>query len=143
MEKLKNQLADAKIATANAEAETKRLKKEEKEKLKIADAKGYEAIIKRAMLEYTQTAHQMVNEELEVRLPDFYKRGYAAGADAMVGVMVSQPESGFLKQFPEPVIPDLELPYTEEECALLPPEDDEDEEMAEGSGLEKPVDGGE
>lgn len=139
MEKLKNQLADARTAAAKAEAELKKMKKEEKDKLRHADAKGYEARIKRAALEYTQIAHKMVNEELEVRLPNFYSRGYNAGADAMAGVMVIQPESGFLRQLPEPVIPDLELPYTEDECAPLPPEEDEDEEMAEGVVQEKPA----
>lgn len=44
--------------------------------------------------------------------------------------MVIQLESGFLKQLLVPIIPDLELPYTEEECQPLPLEDD-DEEMAE------------
>ncbi|KAF7153171.1 hypothetical protein RHSIM_Rhsim01G0167400 [Rhododendron simsii] len=52
------------------------------------------------------------------------------GADGMAGVMVIQLESGFLKQLPEPTVSDLELPYTEEECLPLPPEDD-DEEMIE------------
>ncbi|KAF7126442.1 hypothetical protein RHSIM_Rhsim11G0109500 [Rhododendron simsii] len=77
----------------------------------------------------------MVNDELEVRLPDFFKLGYAAGADAMAGVMAIQPESGFLKQLPEPVVPDLDLPYTEEECQPLPPEEDE-EEMVDASAAE-------
>ncbi|KAG5528307.1 hypothetical protein RHGRI_029098 [Rhododendron griersonianum] len=91
-------------------AVVEKMKKEEKEKLREADAKGYEAGIKRAALEYTQTAHQMVNDELEARLPDFYKLGYAAGADAMAGVMVVEADSVFLKQLPQSVIPDLELP---------------------------------
>ncbi|KAE9452821.1 hypothetical protein C3L33_15271, partial [Rhododendron williamsianum] len=140
VEKLKAQLAEAKTATSNADAEVKKLKEEEKEKLKAADAKGYEAGINRAALEYTQTAHKMVNEALEARLPDFYKLGYAAGADAMAGVMVIRAEPGFLKQLPEPIVPDLELPYTEEECAPLPPEEDEDKEMADASEVEKPAD---
>ncbi|KAF7135551.1 hypothetical protein RHSIM_Rhsim08G0126400 [Rhododendron simsii] len=59
----------------------------------------------------------------------FYKLGYAAFVDEMAGVMVIEPELGFLKQLLEPVVPDLELPYTEEECQLLPPEEDEDEQM--------------
>ncbi|KAG5556287.1 hypothetical protein RHGRI_006782 [Rhododendron griersonianum] len=111
-----------------------------------ADAKGYEAGIKRAALEYTQTAHQMVNDELETRLPIFYELGYAAGADAMAGVLVVESDSDFRRQLPPPVIPDLELPYTEEECAPLPPEEDEDEDEvmkeAEDSVLEKPSEGG-
>lgn len=143
IEMLKSQLADARTSASNTEAEIKRLREEEeeKEKLRAADAKGYEAGIKRAALEYAQIAHKMVNDELEVRLPDFYRLGYDAGAEAMAGVMVIQPESGFLKQLPEPVIPDLELLYTEEECAPLPPEEDEDEEMAEASEVEKPAKG--
>ncbi|KAG5563118.1 hypothetical protein RHGRI_005762 [Rhododendron griersonianum] len=75
VEKLKKELADAKVASYSAEAEVKKLKEEEKEKLRQADAKGYEAGIQRAALEYTQTAHKMVNDELEVRLPDFVKLG--------------------------------------------------------------------
>ncbi|KAF7152420.1 hypothetical protein RHSIM_Rhsim01G0019100 [Rhododendron simsii] len=124
---LKKELADAKAATDIVSAELKRIKGEEREKIREADAKGYEAGIKRAALEYTQVAHKMVNDELEVRLPDFFKLGYAAGADAMAGVMAIQPESGFLKQLPDPIIPNLDLPYTEEECQPLPPEEDEEE----------------
>ncbi|KAI8527607.1 hypothetical protein RHMOL_Rhmol12G0088500 [Rhododendron molle] len=83
VDKLKKELADARAAVATTDAEMKKLKEEEKDKMRQADAKGYEAGIKRAALEYTQIAHKMVNDELEVRLPDFYKRGYAAGAEAM------------------------------------------------------------
>ncbi|KAG5556364.1 hypothetical protein RHGRI_006833 [Rhododendron griersonianum] len=75
VEKLKKELTEARAATSTAEAEVEKMKKEEKQKIKEADAKGYEAGIKRAALEYTQTAHQMVNDELETRLPDFYGLG--------------------------------------------------------------------
>ncbi|KAF7128858.1 hypothetical protein RHSIM_Rhsim10G0098800 [Rhododendron simsii] len=105
----------------------------EREKIQEADAKGYEAGIKRASAGVHQVAHKMVNDELEVRLPDFFKLGYAAGADAMAGVMAIQPESGFLKQLPEPVIPSLDLPYTEEECQPLPPEEDDEEAVVASS----------
>ncbi|KAG5516531.1 hypothetical protein RHGRI_037293 [Rhododendron griersonianum] len=93
----------------------------------------------RTKFKISETQLQMVNDELEARLPDFYKLGYAAGADAMV----VEADSIFLKQLPQPVIPNLELPYTEEECVPLPPEEDEDKEMAdaEASGLEKPTEG--
>ncbi|KAG5547937.1 hypothetical protein RHGRI_013575 [Rhododendron griersonianum] len=121
VEKLKKELAEAKTAAATAEAEMEKMKMEEKKKMREADAKGYEARIKRAALEYTQTAHQMVNDELETRLPDFFELGYAAGAEAMAGVLVVEADSKFLQQLPPPVIPDLELPYTEEECAPLLP----------------------
>lgn len=140
VERLKKQLADARTVANVAEVEVKKVLEEEKEKMRIADAKGYEAGIKRVVLEYTQIAHKMVNDELEVRLPDFYRLGYAAGADAMAGVMAIQPESGFLKQLPELVIPDLELPYTEEECQPLPPEEDEDEEIVDGGEKGQPAD---
>jgi hypothetical protein len=136
LEKLRNELAEAKAAALKAEGEVKRVKEEEKEKLKVADAKGYEAGIKRAALEYTQIAHRLVNEALTERLPGFYCRGYAAGAKEMSAVTYAHAESGILRQLPEPVIPDLELPYTEEECADLPPEEEEDEEMAEGEMTE-------
>ncbi|KAG5528309.1 hypothetical protein RHGRI_029098 [Rhododendron griersonianum] len=64
----------------------------------------------RAKFKILETQLQMVNDELEARLPDFYKLGYAAGADAMAGVMVVEADSVFLKQLPQSVIPDLELP---------------------------------
>ncbi|KAG5516436.1 hypothetical protein RHGRI_037222 [Rhododendron griersonianum] len=51
MEKLKKELAEAKTAAATAEAEVEKMKVEEKKKLDEADAKGYEAGIKRAALE--------------------------------------------------------------------------------------------
>lgn len=73
VEKLKKELADAKAASEIAEAAMKRMEVEENEKMKIADANGYEARIKRAAIEYTQIAHKMVNDELEARMPDFYK----------------------------------------------------------------------
>ncbi|KAF7114130.1 hypothetical protein RHSIM_RhsimUnG0099000 [Rhododendron simsii] len=132
---LKKELADAKAAAELVSAELNRVKVDERDKIREADAKGYEAGIKRAALEYTQVAHRMVNDELEVRLPDFFKLRYAAGADAMAGVMAIQPESGFLKQLPDPIIPNLDLPYTEEECQPLPPEEDE-EEMVDASAAE-------
>ncbi|KAG5561520.1 hypothetical protein RHGRI_004532 [Rhododendron griersonianum] len=131
----KFKISETQLQETDAEVE------KEKKKMREADAKGYEAGIKRATLEYTQTAHQMVNDELETRLPDFYKLGYAAGAEAMAGVLVVEADSTFLQQLPPPVVPDLELPYSEEECAPLPPEEDEDEVMAEASGLEKPSEG--
>ncbi|KAG5543180.1 hypothetical protein RHGRI_016059 [Rhododendron griersonianum] len=88
MEKLKKELVEAKTAAATAEAEVEKMKVEEKKKLEEADAKGYEAGIKRAALEYTQTAHQMVNDALEERLPEFFELGYAAGAEAMATYFV-------------------------------------------------------
>ncbi|KAF7148248.1 hypothetical protein RHSIM_Rhsim03G0035300 [Rhododendron simsii] len=112
---LKKDLADARAAAEFASSELKVVKAGEKEKMREADAKGYEAGIKRAALEYTQVAHRMVNDELEVRLPDFFKLGYAAGANAMAGVMAIQLESGFLKQLPEPIVPSLD-----DECLNAP-----------------------
>ncbi|KAG5563146.1 hypothetical protein RHGRI_005787 [Rhododendron griersonianum] len=143
MEKLKKELAEAKTAAASAEAEVEKMKVEEKKNLEEADAKGYEAGIKRATLEYTQTAHQMVNDALEDRLPEFFELGYAAGAEAMATVLVVETDTQFRQQVPPPVIPDLRLPYTEEECAPLPPEEDKDVVMAEASVQEKPSEGAE
>ncbi|KAF7143972.1 hypothetical protein RHSIM_Rhsim05G0059700 [Rhododendron simsii] len=100
-----------------------------------ADAKGYEAGIQRAALEYTQVAHRMVNDEIEVRLPDFFKLGLESGAKAMAGVMAIEPESGFMKQLPKPVFPPLDLPYSEEECQPLPPEEDEEEAAADPNAV--------
>ncbi|KAG5550328.1 hypothetical protein RHGRI_015328 [Rhododendron griersonianum] len=111
VEKLKKELAEAKTAAATAEAEMEKMKMEEKKKLREADAKG------------------------------FFELGYAAGAEAMAGVLVVEADSKFLQQLPPPVIPDLRLPYSEEECAPLPPEEDEDEEMAEASRQDKPYEG--
>ncbi|KAG5564070.1 hypothetical protein RHGRI_000293 [Rhododendron griersonianum] len=98
MEKLKKELVEAKTAAATAEAEVEKMKVEEKKKLEEADAKGYEAGIKRAALEYTQTAHQMVNDALEERLPEFFELGYAAGAEAMATVLVVETDTQFRKQ---------------------------------------------
>ncbi|KAG5535003.1 hypothetical protein RHGRI_022943 [Rhododendron griersonianum] len=95
MEKLKKELAEAKTAAATAEAEVEKMKVEEKKKLEEADAKGYEAGIKRAAQEYTQTAHQMVNGALEERLPEFFELGYAAGAEAMATVLVVETDTQF------------------------------------------------
>ncbi|KAG5554657.1 hypothetical protein RHGRI_012269 [Rhododendron griersonianum] len=98
MEKLKKELAEAKTAADTAEAEVEKMKVEEKKKLDEADAKGYEAGIKRAALEYTQTAHQMVNDALEERLPEFFELGYAAGAEVMATVLVVETDTQFRKQ---------------------------------------------
>lgn len=48
-----------------ARAEVEKMRGEEKDKLKAADLKGYEAGIQRATLEYTRVALKMVNDELE------------------------------------------------------------------------------
>ncbi|KAG5545490.1 hypothetical protein RHGRI_017851 [Rhododendron griersonianum] len=95
----------------------------------------------RAKFKISGTQLQMVNDELETRLPGFYELGYAAGAKAMAGVLVVETNSTFLQELPPPVIPDLELPYIEEECAPLPPEEDEDVVMAEASVQKKPTEG--
>ncbi|KAG5527162.1 hypothetical protein RHGRI_028170 [Rhododendron griersonianum] len=71
--RLKKELADAKATATNAEVEMKKIKGEEKGKLKQADAKGYEAEIKRTAIEYTQTAHKMVNDELEMAEAEIWK----------------------------------------------------------------------
>lgn len=92
-EKLKKEMADARTEAEAARAEVEKMK--EKEKLKAADLKGYMAGINRAAEEYTKVARDIVNDELKLRLPDFYKLGYRAGAVAMVGVMVIEPGTGF------------------------------------------------
>ncbi|KAG5563829.1 hypothetical protein RHGRI_000133 [Rhododendron griersonianum] len=103
VERLKKELAEAKAAAATAEADMEKMRGEEKKKLDEADAKGYEAGIKRAALEYTQTAHQMVNDALEERLPEFFELGYAAGAEAMADVLVVETDNKFRQQLPPPV----------------------------------------
>ncbi|KAG5527541.1 hypothetical protein RHGRI_028446 [Rhododendron griersonianum] len=102
VERLKKELAEAKAAAATAEADMEKMRGEEKKKLDEADAKGYEAGIKRAALEYTQTAHQMVNDALEERLPEFFELGYAAGAEAMADVLVVETDNKFRQQLPPP-----------------------------------------
>ncbi|KAG5527161.1 hypothetical protein RHGRI_028169 [Rhododendron griersonianum] len=92
--RLKKELADAKAAATNAEAEMKKIKGEEKVKLRQADAKGYEARIKREALEYTQTVHKMVNDELEVErwtpdTRDVRERGGGGGGDAVLKCLSS------------------------------------------------------
>ncbi|KAG5516757.1 hypothetical protein RHGRI_037484 [Rhododendron griersonianum] len=128
-----------------SDQDTARQKKmEEKEKVKAADLKGYMAGINRAAKEYTKVARDIVNDELKLRLPDFYKLGYQAGAVAMVGVMVIELGTGFLNQLPAPMVPELDLPYTAEEWEPLPLEEDDEEggakataeEQGESSGAE-------
>ncbi|KAG5530384.1 hypothetical protein RHGRI_025357 [Rhododendron griersonianum] len=104
IEKLKKELAEAKTAAASAEAEVEKMKVEEKKKLEEADAKGYEAGIKRAALEYTQTAHQMVNDALEERLPEFFELGYAA-AQSPATLVGGRPVNGDPRR-PSPITGD-------------------------------------
>lgn len=73
-EKLKKEMADARSEAEAARAEVEKMK-EEKEKLKATDLKGYMAGINRAAEEYTKVARDIVNDELKLRMPDFYKLG--------------------------------------------------------------------
>ncbi|KAI8572476.1 hypothetical protein RHMOL_Rhmol01G0202000 [Rhododendron molle] len=121
IEKLKKELANSRAAADASLAEVKKMKKEEKEKVKAVNLKGYKVGIIRAAAEYARVTRKMVNDDLIERLPKFYKCEYQVGANVMAGVIVIEPGLSFMKQLLEPVVVDLELPYTEEECQLFPP----------------------
>lgn len=57
------------------ERELEKVKKEEKMKLKTADAKGYQDGFNRAGEEYKREARKMVNEELVLKIPIAYRAG--------------------------------------------------------------------
>ncbi|KAG5535796.1 hypothetical protein RHGRI_023536 [Rhododendron griersonianum] len=48
-------------------------------------------------------------------------------------ILLFRQNGSFQSALPGPVIPDLELPYTEEECQPSPLEDEKDEEMVDGA----------
>lgn len=92
----------------------------------------------------------MVNEEVQMRVPIAYRTGYKDGVKAACGVLQLEADMNLTKSIPATVIPELVLPYTDEECAPLPPEefpesdedieDPSDAEAKDGSAVEKVVD---
>lgn len=97
-------------------------------------------------------AQKMVNEAIEFRVPIAYRIGYKDGVKATCGVLQLEADLNMTKSIPGPSTPELVLPYTEEECAPLPPEefpeseedieDISDAEDGDGSGGKKIGDDG-
>lgn len=134
-EKLEQERNDALKRAKSAERELEKLKKEEKRKMKVADAKGYQDGFKRARDEFKREARKMVNEELILKIPIAFRSGYKDGVANAAGVLQLKADMNLTKMIPAPVTPELVLPYTDEECAPLPPEifeDSEDEGLEEG-----------
>lgn len=73
----------------------------------------------------------MVNEEVVLRVPIAYKTGYKDGVAAAASVLRLEANMNLTKSIPTAVVLDLNLPYTDEECAPLPPEEfpESDEEI--------------
>lgn len=93
--------------------------------------KAYHAGFDRAGAEYKREAKRMVNEEPVLRVPIAYRMGYKDGVGATAGVLQLEANMNLTKTIPAPVVPELNLLYTDEECALLPPEEfpESDEEI--------------
>ncbi|XP_058216136.1 uncharacterized protein LOC131327138 [Rhododendron vialii] len=121
-----------------AERELGKVLRREKRKMKEVDGKAYQAGFDRAGAEYVREARSMVNDEVKSRVPIAYRTGYKDGVKAACAVMQLEPDLNLTKSIPAPVTPELVLPYTEEECAPLPPEDfpDSDDDVEEVSGDE-------
>lgn len=89
----------------------------------------------------------MVNEAVEFRVPIAYRMGYNDGVAAACGVLQLEADMNMTKSIPAAVVPELVLPYIDEECAPLPPEEfpESDEEIEDifdaeaegGSGAKK------
>lgn len=73
-----------------------------------------------------------MNEEIVLRVLIAYRMGYKDGVAAMAGVLKLEADMNLMKSIPTPVVPELNLSYTIEECAPLPPEEfleSDDEEL--------------
>ncbi|KAI8530297.1 hypothetical protein RHMOL_Rhmol11G0045600 [Rhododendron molle] len=120
MEKEKEEMADK---LKKAERELGQVLRREKRKMKEVDEKAYQPGYDRAGAEYMRDARKMVNDEVEIRVPIAYNRGYKDGVKAACGVLQLEADMAMTKSIPGPVVPELELPYTTEECEPLPPEE--------------------
>lgn len=96
----------------------------------------------------------MVNEEIILRVPIGYRTGYKDGVAAAAGVLQLEADMNLTKSIPAPVVPELNLPYTDEACAPLlleefPESDDEgfeddvDLDVEDGSGVKAALAGAE
>lgn len=132
-----------------AERELGQVVQREKRKMKEVDEKAFQAGYDRAGAEYIREVKSMVNEELTKKMLISYRTGYKAGVRAACAVMQVEPDANFMKSIPVAEVPELNLPYTDEECAPLPPEeyaesDDDVDDLTdadgggEGLGGEKP-----
>lgn len=122
-----------------AERELGKVQRREKRKMKEVDGKAFQASFDRARAESIREAGKMVNEAIEFRVPVAYRTGYKDGVKAACGVLQLEAYMNMTKSIPEAVVPELVLPYTEEECAPLPleeyPESDEDiEDLSDAEG---------
>lgn len=107
-----------------AEREMGKMQRWEKRKIKEVDAKAYQAEFDRAGVDYKREARKMVNEEVILRVSIAYRTGYKDGVAAAAGVLQLEANMNLTKSIPEAVVrPKLVLPYTEEECMPLPPEE--------------------
>lgn len=75
MRRLEQERDEALKRAKATERELEKVKKEEKMKLKTADAKGYQDGFNRAGEEYKREARKMVNEELVLKIPIAYRAG--------------------------------------------------------------------
>jgi hypothetical protein len=128
-----------------AERDLGQVLRREKRKMKEVDEKAYQAGYDRAGKEYLREARSMVNDEIKLRVPIAFRTGYKDGVKATCAVLNPDADLGLI---PAPVAPELVLPYTEEECAPLPPEEypesEEDvEDLTEAEAEANAGDGGE
>lgn len=70
-----------------AERKLVKMQKQEKKKMKEVDGKAFQAGYDRVGAEYVREARKMVNDEIELRMPIAYRRGYKDGVKAACGVL--------------------------------------------------------
>lgn len=135
LEKERNEAADKAKKT---KVELGRMQRRERRKMKEVDGKAYQAGFDRAGAEYKMEARKMVNEAVEFKVPIAYRMGYKDGVAAAASVLQLEPDLNLTRSIPEAVVPELVLPYTDEECAPLPPEKfpESDKEIKDISGDE-------
>ncbi|KAI8568020.1 hypothetical protein RHMOL_Rhmol02G0166200 [Rhododendron molle] len=102
MEKEKEEMADK---LKKAERELGQVLRREKRKMKEVDDKAYQAGYDRAGAEYMRDARKMVNDEVAIRVPIAYNRGYKDGVKAACGVLQLEADMAMTKSIPGPVVP--------------------------------------
>ncbi|KAI8559768.1 hypothetical protein RHMOL_Rhmol04G0199700 [Rhododendron molle] len=113
LEKEKEELAEK---LKKAERELGQTLRREKRKMKEVDQKAYQIGYDHAGLKYMRDARSMVNEHLREKVPIAYRAGYKAGVSAVGEGMQIELD---LSRINAAIVPELELPYTDEECAPL------------------------
>lgn len=136
---LEKEIDEAADKAKKAERELGKVLRRERRKMEV-DRKAFQAGFDRAGAEYIRQARKMVNDQVEVRVPIAYRRGYKDEVAAAFSVLQLEADMNLTKSIPAPVVPKLEISYTEAECALLPPEEypesDDDVEDVSGDGTE-------